>query len=91
MLLKGQEAKEASFQTHFGSQWGINHQLRRSWALWKVLLPAAKGAKAGRDPQKSRGGRDLNASRDFLTSAGVVARFFYLSDFLIGSQLPEGN
>ena len=37
------------------------------------------------------GGRDLNVSRDFRTAAEVMARFFYLSDFLIGSQLPEGN
>lgn len=55
------------------------------------LLQVAKGACAARDSQESMGGRDLNARRDFLLSVGVVARFFYLSDFLIGSQLPEGN
>lgn len=87
MLLKGQEAVSNPFWKPVGNKSSITEENGTE----EGPLRAAEGTRAGRDSQKSKGSRHRNASRDFITSAGVVARFFYLSDFLIGSQLPEGN
>lgn len=87
MLLKGHEAASNPFWKSVGNKSSITKETSSE----EGLLLVAEEARAGRASPGSIRGKGLNRSQDFRTSAGVVVRFFYLSDFLTGSQLPEGN
>lgn len=86
VLLKDQEAAS----NHSGSQQRINHPFQGNTApgkvcsrWWRKPEPARLTDRNGKQ-RPTRQPRLYNPSRD-------TARFFYLSDFLIVSQLPEGN
>lgn len=86
VLLTGQEAAS----NHFGSRQRINHPLQRSTAR-EGLLPVAEEGKASAARLTDRKGKQRPTRQPRLYNLSWdTARFFYLSDFLIGSQLPGG-